>query len=73
MLSKDGHGPRISRVTPGRIVDAGITDANNMGAAMAPAAYDTLSAHFKDTGRTLDYYDAIFTGDLGAIGHDILQ
>ena len=73
MLSKGGHGPRISRVTPGRIVDAGITDANNMGAAMAPAAYDTLSAHFKDTGRTLDYYDAIFTGDLGAIGHDILQ
>ena len=73
MLSKDGHGPRISCVTPGRIVDAGITDANNMGAAMAPAAYDTLSAHFKDTGRTLDYYDAIFTGDLGAIGHDILQ
>ena len=73
MLSKDGHGPRISRVTPGRIVDAGIIDANNMGAAMAPAAYDTLSAHFKDTGRTLDYYDAIFTGDLGAIGHDILQ
>ena len=73
MLSKDGHGPRISRVTPGRIVDAGITDANNMGAAMAPAAYATLSAHFKDTGRTLDYYDAIFTGDLGAIGHDILQ
>ena len=49
MLSKGGHGPRISRVTPGRIVDAGITDANNMGAAMAPAAYDTLSAHFKDT------------------------
>ena len=38
MLSKDGHGPRISRVTLGRIVDAGITDANNMGAAMAPAA-----------------------------------
>ena len=73
MLSKGGHGPRISRVTPGSIVDAGITDANNMGAAMAPAAYDTLSAHFKDTGRTLDYYDAIFTGDLGAIGHDILQ
>lgn len=73
MLSHNGHGPRISRVTPGRIVDAGITDANNMGAAMAPAAYDTLSAHFKDTGYTLDYYDAIFTGDLGAIGHDILQ
>ena len=40
---------------------------------MAPAAYETIKAHFKDTGRGPDYYDAIFTGDLGAIGHDILQ
>ncbi len=46
-----GRGPYISHVTTGRIVDAGITDANNMGAAMAPAAYDTLCAHFADTGR----------------------
>ena len=73
ILKRGGPGPRISALTPGVIVDAGVTDANNMGAAMAPAAYDTLSAHFRDTGRTLDYYDAIFTGDLGAIGHDILQ
>ena len=68
-----GRGPEISHVTTGRIVDAGINDANNMGAAMAPAAYDTLCAHFADTGRAPEYYDAIFTGDLGALGHDIVQ
>ena len=44
-----------------------------MGAAMAPAAFDTILAHFRDTGRSFDDYDAVFTGDLGAIGHDILQ
>ena len=73
ILSAAGAGPYITCVTPGKIVDAGINDANNMGAAMAPAAYDTLTAHFMDTGRAPDYYDAIFTGDLGAVGHDILQ
>lgn len=67
-----GSGSHITAITPGRIVDAGISDAGNMGAAMAPAAYDTLKAHFSDTGRSPDYYDAIFTGDLGAVGHDIL-
>ena len=50
----------------------GIKDANNMGAAMAGAAQDTLLMHFKDTGRKPSYYDAIFTGDLGHIGKDIL-
>ena len=56
----------------GKIVDMGIKDANNMGAAMAGAAEDTLITHFKDTGRSPTYYDAIFTGDLGHIGKDIL-
>ena len=50
----------------------GIKDANNMGAAMAPAALDTLICHFKDTGRAPSYYDAIITGDLGHIGKEIL-
>ena len=72
LLSREG-GPRISYVTPGCIVDAGICDAGNMGAAMAPSAYDTITRHFADTGRDFDYYDAVFTGDLGALGHDILQ
>lgn len=50
----------------------GIKDANSMGAAMAPAALDTLVTHFKDTGINPSYYDGIFTGDLGTIGKEIL-
>jgi len=72
LLRSAGTGPRITHITTGRIVDAGITDACNMGAAMAPAAWDTLKAHFADTGRTPAYYDAVITGDLGHFGHDIL-
>ena len=72
ILTKDGNGPFITSFTPGKIVDMGIKDANNMGAAMAGAAEDTLIRHFKDTGRKPSYYDAIFTGDLGHIGKDIL-
>lgn len=72
VLSKTGNGPFITSFTPGKIVDMGIKDANNMGAAMAGAAEDTLISHFKDTGRNPNYYDAIFTGDLGHIGKDIL-
>ena len=59
-------------ITSGKIVDMGIKDANNMGAAMAPAALDTLVCHFKDTGRAPSYYDAIITGDLGHVGKEIL-
>ena len=59
-------------MTTGKIVDMGIKDANNMGAAMAPSAFDTLMTHFLDTGRKPTYYDAIITGDLGHIGKDIL-
>ena len=72
VLSKNGTGPKITMLTPGKIVDMGIKDANNMGAAMAGAAADTLISHFKDTGRKPSDYDAIFSGDLGYIGKDIL-
>lgn len=72
VLGKDGPSPYVRAVTIGTIEDLGITDANNMGAAMAGAAEDTLVSHFKDTGRKPSYYDAIFTGDLGHIGKDIL-
>ena len=72
VLCKEGKGPYITTLTPGKIVDMGIKDANNMGAAMATAAFDTLMTHFSDTGRNPSYYDAIFTGDLGYIGKDIL-
>ncbi|NMA66010.1 MAG: stage V sporulation protein AD [Clostridiaceae bacterium] len=72
ILGKDGQGPKIPCVTPGKIIDEGIKDANNMGAAMAPAAADTIIAHFKDTGRTCDDYDLILTGDLGKFGSTML-
>jgi stage V sporulation protein AD len=58
-------------VTIGKVLDFGIKDANNMGAAMAPAAVDTITAHLDDTGRSPDYYDLIITGDLGNIGKAI--
>lgn len=72
ILSKSGTGPFITHITPGKIVDMGIKDANNMGAAMATAALDTLITHLQDTGRKPTYYDAIITGDLGHIGKEIV-
>ncbi len=73
LLGSVGSGLRITHVTIGKIIDAGITDANSMGSAMAPAAYETLRTHFADTGRSPEEYGAIFTGDLGALGHDIVE
>lgn len=57
--------------TVGKIIDTGMKDANQMGAAMAPAAVDTMLNHFEDTGRSPEYYDIILTGDLGFIGKEI--
>jgi len=72
VLAREGAGPKVTHITTGKVVDKGIQDANNMGAAMAPAAYDTLSAHFRDTGLTPGHYDLIVTGDLGKLGKEIL-
>lgn len=63
---------RITSGTIGRVVDLGITDASNMGAAMAPAACDTIITHLKDLGRTPEDYDLIVTGDLGRFGSEML-
>lgn len=59
--------------TFGKVVDYGVTDANNMGAAMAPAAMSTLVSHFRESGETPDCYDLIITGDLGVFGSRILK
>ena len=59
-------------IITGKVIDKGITDASNMGAAMAPAAYHTLLAHFEDTGLPPSYYDLIVTGDLGRLGKEIV-
>ncbi len=72
VLSREGGGPQVTHVTAGKIVDKGITDTNNMGAAMAPAACDTIAAHLRDTGRAPDFYDLIVTGDLGDLGSQLL-
>lgn len=72
IIAKDGGGPYITSITTGRVVDLGISDVMNMGAAMAPAAADTIATHFKDTGKTPDYYDLIITGDLGVYGRELL-
>ena len=72
VLSTSGNGPFITHVTPGKVVDKGIKDANNMGAAMAPAAVSTILTHLQDTNRKPSYYDAIITGDLGYVGKDIV-
>ena len=73
ILAREGEGPYITHITCGKIVDKGVTDANNMGAAMAPAAYDSLAAFFRDTGTGPRDYDLVITGDLGELGHAIVR
>jgi len=63
---------RITCGTIGKVIDFGVSDANDMGAVMAPAAMHTLIEHFKDTGRDPSYYDLIATGDLGHAGSRLL-
>jgi stage V sporulation protein AD len=67
-----GQGPYISACTTGRVVDFEQKDPYDMGTAMAPAAFDTILAHFKATQTDFSDYDAVFTGDLAAIGHEIV-
>ena len=68
LVRREGHGPRITGCTVGTVTDLGIKDANNMGAAMAPAAIDTMQAHFRALRRVPSDYDLIVTGDLGMLG-----
>ena len=72
LVCSGGSGPRIDACTVGSVTDLGITDANNMGAAMAPAAYRTIRAHFDDMNTAPDDYDLIVTGDLGQLGKELL-
>ncbi|MBR6407965.1 MAG: stage V sporulation protein AD [Clostridia bacterium] len=73
VLGTEEHGICIDKACIGRIVDNGTTDANNMGAAMASAAADTLLRFFSDTGDPPEMYDLIATGDLGFVGSQILK
>lgn len=67
-----GQYPSVTYATPGRVVDMGINDVNNMGAAMAPAAAETIICHLEDTGKRPEDFDAIITGDLGTFGSELL-
>ncbi|MFC4305511.1 stage V sporulation protein AD [Cohnella boryungensis] len=71
IVARSGEGPVITAATIGKVMDLGIKDPFNMGAAMAPAAVDTIQGHFQDTGRTPGYYDLIVTGDLAGVGHPL--
>lgn len=62
----------VEAVTLGKVIDLDQTDENNMGAAMAPAAADTLKTHLRELDRGADYYDLIVTGDLGRVGHGLM-
>ncbi len=73
LLAREGTGPQVTCATIGRVIDMGISDPFNMGAAMAPAAVDTIQAHFRDLGRDPNYYDIIATGDLGSVGFGIAK
>lgn len=72
-LSKKPSKIKLESATIGVPVDMGLTDANNLGAVMAPAAASTIAAHLKSLKRSSDYYDLILTGDLGVVGSKILE
>jgi stage V sporulation protein AD len=71
VVSREGDGPIVTSATIGRVIDMGIKDPFNMGAAMAPAAVDTIQAHLRDLQIEPGYYDLIATGDLSKVGYEI--
>ena len=73
LVSSHGDGPIIESGTVGTVTDLGIKDANNMGAAMAPAAFQTIRSHFDDLSSAPEDFDLIVTGDLGHLGSELLM
>lgn len=73
LIAPNGVGPKVKYVTVGKVIDKGINDGNNMGAAMAPAAIDTIYAYFNDTKDDPNSFDLIVTGDLGKLGKQITE
>lgn len=72
ILSDSGTGPVVTRATIGKVIDYGVKDPNTLGAAMAPAAVETILSHLADFNLQPTDYDMIFTGDLGVIGRQLL-
>ena len=73
LISEEESEIKIESATIGKVIEMGISDANNMGAIMAPAAASTLYEHLKDLKRDINYYDLILTGDLGCIGSELFK
>ena len=73
LVAAEGDGVQITSATLGKVVDFGVTDVNNMGAAMAPAAADTILTYFRGTRKEPEEFDLIVTGDLGALGSRLLK
>jgi len=73
LLTKESGKIKVESATIGKVTEMGLTDANNMGAVMAPAAARTLYEHLQDLKRELNYYDLILTGDLGCVGSEIFK
>ena len=73
LLQREGRGPRVKAATVGEITDKGVSDANNMGAAMAWAAYRTIRAHLDELSLAPEDYDCILTGDLGFLGKALVE
>lgn len=71
IITDEEDNIKVNNITVGTIKDMGITDANNMGAAMAPAASDTVLSHMNSTNTTIDDYDCIVTGDLAFVGTEL--
>lgn len=73
LLSKEIGNIKIESGTIGSVVNSGVKDVFNMGAVMAKAAAETIYKHLQDTGRDINYYDLVLTGDLGVYGKEILK
>lgn len=73
LLSSKKQGIKIECATLGKVIDSNVCDPYHMGAVMAPAAADTIYKHLLDTGRNINYYDLVLTGDLGIYGKEILK
>ena len=73
LVTAFGKGPALTAATVGTVEDKGVSDANNMGAAMAWAAYRSIRAHLEDLGVGPEHYDLIVTGDLGKLGSDLVR
>lgn len=73
LLTNQPTRVRVESITLGKVVDYGQNDPNDMGRAMAPAAYDTIRSHFHDLNRSFQDYDLVVTGDLSTYGCEILK